>query len=132
MLPAYCLSQTGAAITSLFVILLHLCRQDAALVQLRAQHGGSVGHGSTAAAAAAAPAAGDGSGAELDESLAAHFNTIQELSDRQALEEVLPRLQELLLVVSISSGAHPPHTHTHTLGAQPPFFWGGGVHALML
>jgi hypothetical protein len=99
-------------------------------VQLRAQHGGSVGHGSTAAAAAAAaPAAGDGSGAELDESLAAHFNTIQELSDRQALEEVLPRLQELLLVVSISLGAHPP-THTRTLRAHPPFFGGGEVPCL--
>ena len=51
--------------------------------------------------AVAAAAGADGSNG-LDDSLAAHFNSIQELSDRQALEELLPRLQELLLLVSLA------------------------------
>ncbi|KAF8065730.1 VAC8 [Scenedesmus sp. PABB004] len=41
-----------------------------------------------------------GGGGELDESLAAHFASIQELSDRQALEELLPRLHEVLLAAT--------------------------------
>ncbi|KAF6264722.1 Peroxin-3 [Scenedesmus sp. NREL 46B-D3] len=34
--------------------------------------------------------------AALDDSLAQHFTSIQELSDRQALEELLPRLQQVV------------------------------------
>ncbi|WIA16827.1 hypothetical protein OEZ85_013764 [Tetradesmus obliquus] len=55
--------------------------------------------------AAAAAAAGPGGPADeeqqqqqdaLDDSLAQHFASIQELSDRQALEELLPRLQQVV------------------------------------
>lgn len=82
-------------------------RKNAALSHLQAQHEASAGYSSSAAAAAgssgssaADAAAADGSNGapSLDDSLAAHFNSIQELSDRQALEELLPRLQELLLL----------------------------------
>jgi hypothetical protein len=97
-------------------------RKNAALSHLQAQHEASAGYSSSAAAAAAGSsgssaadaAAADGSNGapSLDDSLAAHFNSIQELSDRQALEELLPRLQELLLLVSVlTQFLTQPHVH---------------------
>lgn len=44
----------------------------------------------------AAVGADSGAASALDDSLAQHFTSIQELSDRQALEELLPRLQEVV------------------------------------
>lgn len=87
------------------------CRRDAALARLQAQHEASAGFGSSSSIPPAAEHRdgvgsstggwqNEGSGdSSLDDSLAAHFNSIQELSDRQALEELLPRLQDLLLSV---------------------------------
>jgi hypothetical protein len=81
------------------------CRQQE---QLLATYGNIRGAGQQQqrqTAAAAAAAAGPGGPADeqqqqqqdaLDDSLAQHFASIQELSDRQALEELLPRLQQVV------------------------------------
>jgi hypothetical protein len=83
---------------------------DALLAQQQQQQQGGAGAdglffaGGAAAAAAAAAAAGGGDGGNgddhgssaLDASLARHFESIQSLSDRQALESLLPRLRAVL------------------------------------
>jgi hypothetical protein len=82
---------------------IQTCRQQE---QLLATYGNihRAGQQQRQPAAAAAAAGPIGPAAEqqqqqqdaLDDSLAQHFASIQELSDRQALEELLPRLQQVV------------------------------------
>lgn len=71
-----------------------------------AEHGSS---SSTPAEAGSSEMAGPTPQRVLDESLQAHFNSIQTLSDKQALEDLLPRLKETLNTVSmyLSLFVHP-------------------------
>lgn len=76
-------------------------RRAAALAELQSGYSSSTAAAAVGRSRRQSGTAADGldgsNGASLDDSLAAHFNSIQELSDRQALEELLPRLQELLM-----------------------------------
>jgi len=78
-------------------------RRAAALAELQSGYSSSTAAAAVGRSRRQSGTAADGldgsNGASLDDSLAAHFNSIQELSDRQALEELLPRLQELLMEV---------------------------------
>lgn len=49
--------------------------------------------------AASAADQGSNSSSALDDSLQQHFTSIQELSDKQALEELLPRLHDVVMRV---------------------------------
>ncbi len=46
-----------------------------------------------------APAAASAAASVLDQTLQQHFDSIQELSDKQALEDLLPRLKGVLIHV---------------------------------
>jgi hypothetical protein len=104
-----CISQTKATYSKPpWLLRIQICRQQEHLL---ATYGNIHGAGQQQQQPAAA-AAGPGGLADeqqqqqdaLDDSLAQHFASIQELSDRQALEELLPRLQQVVGQVGTGGG----------------------------